>query len=209
MYDDLLKRYQEAGTEFLDAARTRAEELFRDLQRIGESTQSRVEDSRRNTDVVVELIRRELATQLNQLGTATRSELGRIFDTLETMAKTAAANAPGTKKPAPSEKVAATTKAVEPRKAPASKKVPAAKKASATKKAAPKTSAAPTKAAATKKAPATKKLPVTKAAPTKKATATKKAVAAKASSAKVPGAKKAPAPKKAAATVKAAPAASD
>ena len=186
-YDDLLKRYQEAGAEFLDAARTRAEELFRELQRIGESTQERVEDlregSRRNTDAVVDMIRRELSAQVGQLSTVTRTELARIFETFEAMAKSAAANAAGSN--APTARAGSDTATSPAKKAPATKKARATKKAAATKKAT---------ASATKKAPA-KKAPGAAATATGAGTA-KKAAGPRAAAKKAPAARKARATKK-------------
>jgi hypothetical protein len=217
-YDDLLKRYQEAGAEFLDAARTRAEELFHELQRIGESTQDRVEDLRdgrkRNTDAVMDTIRRELITQLSQLSTVTRSEVTRIFETLEGMAKSAAASAPGPKMswgsgaPAAPPTVKVTPRKSSAKKASAAEKVPAAKKAAATKGPASKTAAAATKTAPAKKVSSAGDKPVAKRGRSAKAVASAKAasVTTTAPAAKAP-AKKAPARKASPAKKAAAPAA--
>lgn len=144
--DDLLKRYQEAGTEFIEATLARAEELFREVVRIGESTQSRaaerVEDlregRRRGADQLLEAIRRELAGQVGQFGFASRSDLARLEARVAALeAQTGAAAT----QPA--------VKAVPPKKAPAAKEAPAGAEA-------PAKAAGPVKKAA-KKAPAAKK----------------------------------------------------
>ena len=123
--DDLLKRYQEAGTEFIEATRARAEDFFREVARIGENTQKqaqeRVEDlregSRRSTDQLIDTIRRELINQVAQFSFATRADLARIEARLSAIerglggaatAAPAAAKAPAAKAPA-----AKATKATE------------------------------------------------------------------------------------------------
>ena len=76
--DEKLKRYQEAGAGFLDAARARAEEFLHDATSAGEATQERaaaaVDDllgsSRRGTDQLIEAIRREISSQLKASGLA-------------------------------------------------------------------------------------------------------------------------------------------
>jgi polyhydroxyalkanoate synthesis regulator phasin len=91
--DDLLRRYQEAGTEFIEATLARAEELFREVVRIGDMAQKqateRVEDfrdvSRRTNENLLEIIRRELTNQMSQLSVATKADLARIEAQLDEM----------------------------------------------------------------------------------------------------------------------------
>ena len=64
--DDLFKKYQEAGAEFLEAARTRAEEFLRSLAQMGDSTQKQAQDAvddlveggRKGTEQILTSIRR-------------------------------------------------------------------------------------------------------------------------------------------------------
>src|SRR5438132_1320339 len=68
--DDRFKRYQEAGADFLETARTRAEEFLRELAKLGDSSQKQaqvtvddlVEGGRKGT----ELVRRHLAVSRSQ-----------------------------------------------------------------------------------------------------------------------------------------------
>lgn len=189
-YDDLLRRYQEAGAEFLESARARAEELFRELQRVGETTQEHLEairQTRQGTDMVVELVRKELTTQVAHVSEAARSELGRMFDALEAMAKEAArgaASGEADQAPEESPALAPGAGASEAHKVRGAKKAGAAKNAVDEKKAAagepPAKKSAAKKAA--KKAPGAKKTAgVAKKAPgaKKAAGAAKKAAGAK------------------------------
>lgn len=73
---DLWKRYLDAGMEFTQMSRERAEAVVRDLVKAGEvrrkEAEQWVEDlldrSRRNTEEVVALVRRELREQLENVG---------------------------------------------------------------------------------------------------------------------------------------------
>jgi polyhydroxyalkanoate synthesis regulator phasin len=138
---DVLKRYLDAGMAFTQLTRTRAEGIVKELVRAGEvrreRTQETVDDlierSRRNTEALVNLVRKEVNSQLSQLGLATKLDLSRLERRLGF----------GGKK-APAKKTAA-------KKGPAKKA--AAKKGPAKKTAAKK---APAKKTAAKKAPAKK-----------------------------------------------------
>jgi polyhydroxyalkanoate synthesis regulator phasin len=153
--DDPFRKYQEAGADFLEEARTRAEEFLRELAKASGATQRQAQDtfdelfegSRKGTDHVMSWIRTEITTQLGQLGFATKADL-------EALEARLTGKAPASKT-APAKKAAAT-------KSPAAK----ATKKAATKKAATKTAA--TKTAATKTA-ATKKVTPRKATAAKKA----------------------------------------
>jgi polyhydroxyalkanoate synthesis regulator phasin len=155
--DDRFKRYQEAGAEFLETARTRAEEFLRELAKMGDSTQKQaqgavddlVEGGRKGTEQILGSIRREITAQLSQLGLATKQDLEDLERRLTGATTSAAAPAtvPG---PGPT---------------PAGESANLAKKAAATKTTVKK--AAAVKAPAEKVPP--KKVPPKKAAPVKKA----------------------------------------
>lgn len=143
--DERLRRYQEAGAEFVETARARAEEFLRLLSNLGDSSQDKAEETiddlvetgRRNTGLLFEIVRREIASQLSLLGLATKEDLANLEAKLTA---------------APAKKTA--TKALAPAKKAAAAKAPTAKKTVA-KKATVKKSAAAKKAPA-KKAPAKK-----------------------------------------------------
>lgn len=136
MAEDRFKRYQTAGNDFLETARTRAEEFLRELAKVTESTQKQAQEQvddlvaagRRGTDQLLDVVRREVQTQLSTLGLATKKDL----DALERrVTGRAPAKAGGAKKAA---KKSPTTKKTSAKKAPAKKA--SAKKASPAKKAA-------------------------------------------------------------------------
>ena len=98
--NDILKRYLEAGAEFTNMTRKRAEAIVRDLVKAGEvqtaEAQQWVNDlvsqSRENTEAIVDIVRKEIADQLAALGLATRDDLERLEARLS--AKGAATPAP-------------------------------------------------------------------------------------------------------------------
>lgn len=146
MPEDRFKRYQDVGTDFLESARARAEEFLRELAKATETTQRQasgqvdelVAAGRRGTDQLLDVIRREVSTQLSQLGLATQKDLDALEQRLTGQS--------------------ATKKAAPPKKA-ATKKAASAKKTTAKKSAAKK---APAKEVAsqspTAKAPAEKEV---------------------------------------------------
>jgi polyhydroxyalkanoate synthesis regulator phasin len=154
--DDRFKRYQEAGADFLETARTRAEEFLRELAKLGDSSQKQaqvtvddlVEGGRKGTEQILATIRGEITAQLSQLGLATKKDL----EDLERRLTVAQAPVPA------------------PEPTPGGMTADLGRKATATKATAKK--AAPTRSpaekAAAKKAPA-KKVPAKKAAAAKKA----------------------------------------
>src|SRR5437870_8991483 len=81
---DMLRRYLDAGIAFTQMTRERAEAIVNDLVHAGEvqreQFQERVEDlvdrSRRNTEQLVEIVRREINQQLSSLGLAPRLPSG-------------------------------------------------------------------------------------------------------------------------------------
>jgi hypothetical protein len=95
--DDRLKQYQEAGAEFIEAARAKAEEFLRGLGAMGESTTRQASSTgRRGADQILEMIRSEIAAQLAGLGLATKADLAE----LEHRLTRPAAPAPAARKPA-------------------------------------------------------------------------------------------------------------
>jgi polyhydroxyalkanoate synthesis regulator phasin len=131
--NDTWKRYLDAGVQFTQLTREKAEELVKELVKAGEvrrkETESTIEAllerSRKNTEDLVNIVRREVADQLRNLGLedlvkrAGLSDTGRVADVAEKVDDAAADAA---------KKVAPAKKAPAPKKAPAARKV-AAKKA--------------------------------------------------------------------------------
>jgi polyhydroxyalkanoate synthesis regulator phasin len=130
--NDTLRRYLDAGIAFTQLTRSRAEAIVKDLVHTGEiqreHAQDRVEElidrSRKNTEALVDMIRKEIRTQLSALGVPARP--GR--------ATTRAAAPPAKKAAATKKKAPAATKTAVKKKAPA-KKSAAKKKAPAKKSA--------------------------------------------------------------------------
>ena len=145
--NDVLKRYLDAGLAFTALTQARAEELVKDLVKIGEvqADQARetvsdlLERSRKNSEKLLETVRTEVRQQITSLGIATQADLDKIEERIASVIGTATAPA----------KKATAKKAPAAKKSPAKKKAPA-KKATAKKKAPAKK--APAKRPATKKA---------------------------------------------------------
>jgi polyhydroxyalkanoate synthesis regulator phasin len=165
-----LKKYLDAGMSFTALTQTKAEALVKDLVKTGEvqteQAQAVVSDllerSRKNTEALIDQIRKEIASSAESLGLATIADVTRLEKLIASIRSGGAAPKAAPAAPAPVKKAAA-------KKAPAKKA--AAKKAPAKKAAAKK---APAKKAAAKKAPAKKaaaKKAAAKKAPAKKAAA--------------------------------------
>lgn len=139
---DILKRYLDAGLAFTQMTRERAEEFVQDLVKAGEvrrkEAQENIEQllewSRRNSEELVSIIRREVADQIRALG-------------LEDLAKRAGIDLPRAPHASPTPNAADATDPVPPAAAATVKA--AAKKAAAKKSAA--TKASPAKKATKKK----------------------------------------------------------
>jgi hypothetical protein len=134
--DDRFKKAQQAGADWFDTARARAEEFLRELGKASGTTQERaqgaldelVEGGRKGTEQLISSIRNEIATQLGLLGLATKADLA----DLERRLTGRAAGAGG---PAP---------VPRPKKASVAKKTPGAAKATGSaKKTSPATGPAP------------------------------------------------------------------
>ena len=115
--NDMLRRYLDAGMAFTQMTRSRAEGIVKDLVKAGElrqkETQKQVDDlverSRKNTEQLMEVIRKEITTQLSALGLATKDDIARLERKI--------AAAPGAKKTPAAKKSPA-------KKAPAKKAAP-------------------------------------------------------------------------------------
>lgn len=131
---DLFRRTLEAGTSFLDMSRERAEAVVKEWVDAGDLGKGRaqkaiddvLERSRKATDDLREIVRREIRTQLETMGVATRDDIARLEAKLDAAVAAAAAArppagpAPG---PSPSTKKAAARKAAAKRPAAAEKAV--------------------------------------------------------------------------------------
>ena len=110
--NDMLKRYLDAGMAFTQLTRARAEAIVKDLVKAGElqreQAQDRVEDllerSRKNTDQLRDLVRKEIREQLASIGLATKDDIARLERKLTSGAGAA-------KKAAPAKKAAKAAKA--------------------------------------------------------------------------------------------------
>lgn len=140
---DPLRKYVEAGIAFTQLTKARAEAIVRELVKAGdvqrEQAQDRVEElldrSRKSTEGIAGLVRREIEKQLSSMGFATKDEVDKLEARLEG-------------------RLAAMATAAAPAAKPA--KTGAPKKAAPTAKAAPKVAAtAAGTTAGVKKAPAT------------------------------------------------------
>ena len=117
----MLKRYMDAGLAFTQMTRSRARAIVQDMVKAGElqreQTQEWVDDllerSRKNTEQMLDLVRKEVRQQLASMGLATKDDLAKLEARI------------GGSKSAPAKKAAPV------------KKAPAAKKATVAKKAAP------------------------------------------------------------------------
>lgn len=134
--NDMLKRYLDAGVAFTKMSRSRAEGIINDLVKAGEiqreQAQQRVDElmdrSRRNTEALVDVMRRELRQQLSAMGLATKADIKRIESRIDSLNRASGGGA--AKKAAPTAAAAAPAKTA----ARTTKAAPAKKAAKATKK---------------------------------------------------------------------------
>jgi colicin import membrane protein len=131
--NDVLKRYLDAGLEFTALTQSRAEALVKDLVKAGEvqAEQARdavtdlLERSRKNSEQLLETIRKEVRDQITKLGLVSQADMDKLEQRLASLFGGSAAAAPA--KPAAAAKKSAAKKKAAAKKAPAKKK-PAAKK---------------------------------------------------------------------------------
>jgi polyhydroxyalkanoate synthesis regulator phasin len=139
----MLRRYLDAGIAFTEMTRARAEGIVGELVKAGELQRDQVQSSvdelidrsRRNTQDLISLVRREVTGQLSLLGLATKEDLEALEKRLtRKFAGARAGGSGGTKKTAAASSSARTTsqtnkasaKKASAKKAPA-KKTPAKK----------------------------------------------------------------------------------
>jgi polyhydroxyalkanoate synthesis regulator phasin len=140
--DDLLKRFLDAGMAFTAMTQQRAEAIAKDLVKAGEmqaeqaqaAAQELFDRSRKNTEKLVDQIRREVRDQIGNLGLATKADIARLDRKISSQSSTGA--------PRSSAKKTATKKTAAKKTATkkAAAKKTTAKKSSAKKSAAKKTS---------------------------------------------------------------------
>jgi polyhydroxyalkanoate synthesis regulator phasin len=129
-------KYLDAGAEFVAMTRTQARKRAKELVGTGQLAQEQVQgfvddlvdESRKRTDVFLDVVRKEIQRQVKTLGIATKEDLARLEAKLATSGKPATATKSAAKKPAKS-----SSAKKSPAKKSAAKK--SAKKASATKSA--------------------------------------------------------------------------
>ena len=105
---DIWKRYLDAGVEFSQMTRARAESIVKELIKAGELQREqrtqRIEElldrSRKNTEELVNTVRKELAQQLSTLGVATKDDLKKLEDKVNALSKGGAAKSAAKKAPA-------------------------------------------------------------------------------------------------------------
>src|SRR5688572_31332475 len=84
--NDVLKRYIDAGLAFTALTQARAEELVKDLVRLGEvqADQAReavadlLERSRKNSEKLIETVRTEVRSQITGLGLVSKADLDKL-----------------------------------------------------------------------------------------------------------------------------------
>jgi polyhydroxyalkanoate synthesis regulator phasin len=140
--NEVFRRYLDLGAAFTHVTRERAEELMRELVRLGElqreQAQGWVDDvldrSRKNTEALLDLIREEVSRQLSSMSLVTKDDVSRLVTRLTPAAARKGPAKKATKK---------STKKAPAKKAPAAraKKAPA-KKATAKKSTAKRASPA-------------------------------------------------------------------
>ena len=182
---DLFKRSLEAGTSFLDMTRERAEAIVKEWVDAGDLGKGRAQKaveqvldrSRKASDELRALVRKEIGDQLAALGVATREDIARLEAKIGAATGSAA---PGVADAPPTPQTGASTAAAEsaaktgggPTKA--ARKAPARKATAGTGKAASTGGPARKAAGKTAKVPGAGQSP-TAAIPAKKAAAPRKA----------------------------------
>ncbi|HUS61047.1 MAG TPA: hypothetical protein VMY34_02555 [Acidimicrobiales bacterium] len=163
--NDTLRRYLEAGLAFTQMTRGRAEEIIKDFIDAGEVQREQaatridelVDRSRKNTELLLDIVRTEVRDQVGALGLVTRDDLTRLVNRIVSGARTPKTATAA--RPASTTSTAAKTTA----KKATVKKPTAAKKATAKK--------SPVKKSTAVKKNAAKRPTASKSSPAKKATA--------------------------------------
>ena len=158
--DDRFRKYQEAGADFLETARARAEEFLRELSKAGDSTQRQgkdalddlVEGSRRGTEHLIGSIRDEIRSQLSLLGLATKEDIAALERRLGGTGASKSAAATKTTASKTTASKAGSTSSGAPRKATAKKASGSSKSGTTAKKAASSSKSAAKRSTPAKKA---------------------------------------------------------
>jgi polyhydroxyalkanoate synthesis regulator phasin len=108
------KRYLDAGVEFTNMTRSRAESIVKELIKAGEvqreQRQQRIEEllerSRKNTEDLVSAVRKELDQRLSALGVATKADLAKLEAKVDKLAKSSTGASKAATKKAPAAKKA-------------------------------------------------------------------------------------------------------
>ena len=119
---DPLRKYVEAGIALTQLTRARAEAIVKELVKAGElqreQAQDRVEElldrSRKSTESLGGMIRKELGQQLSSMGLATKAEVEALEARLE--ARIAAATGSGSAPPPPGKRPAPSAEKAPPKK---------------------------------------------------------------------------------------------
>jgi hypothetical protein len=101
--DDRFKKVQDAGTDFLETARAKAEDFLRELSKATGDTQGKAQGAlddlvvggRKGTEQFVSSIRAEIKNQLSALGLATKSDLADLEQRLSGQKTTASKSSTG------------------------------------------------------------------------------------------------------------------
>ena len=141
--NDVLKRYIDTGLAFTALTQARAEALVKDLVKAGEvqADQARaaavdlVERSRKNSEKLVEAVRREVKQQITGLGLVSKADLDKAEARIASLVASASKPVRAAAKKAPSVGKPAAKKKAPAKKAAAAKKAPAKKAAAAKKQA--------------------------------------------------------------------------
>ena len=99
-------KYLDAGVEFVAMTRTQARKRAQELVSQGQLTQQQVQgfvddlvdESRKRTDVLLDVVRKEIQRQVKTLGIATKDDLAKLETKLAKAPKTAKATKSGSKK---------------------------------------------------------------------------------------------------------------
>jgi polyhydroxyalkanoate synthesis regulator phasin len=181
--NDLFRRLLDSGVAFTQMTQERAEAIVRDLVRAGEVqseqttrfVQEILDQSRQNTERLLETIRNEVREQVAALGLADRDDIQSLRDAVNRLrSRTASATASTTRKASGAKKTAT-------KKASGAKKT-ATKKASGAKKTGTKKASGARKTAARKTTGARKTTAKRASGTTKKASGSTKRTAKKATS---------------------------
>lgn len=133
-------KYLDAGAEFVAMTRAQARARAKELVGTGQLAQGQVqgfvddlvEESRRRTDAMLDVVRKEIQRQVKTLGIATKDDLAKLETKLNKQAKTGKKSSGATKKKAAKKSSATKATKKSAGKKPASKsskstKAPAAK----------------------------------------------------------------------------------